>query len=505
MRPLGIIFLVRRLRLIKITFKMKNIFITTAIDYVNGNPHIGHALEKIQADVMARRHRLLGDNVYFISGTDENSLKNVQSAEKVGLPIQEYVDKHYSVFSGLKEALGLSYDDFIRTTEERHILGAQKLWEMCEKDIYKKKYGGLYCVGCEEFYKEEDLVDGLCPEHKKAPEFIEEENYFFKLTGYADRLKDLITQDKIRIVPEARKNEILSFIDSGLQDFCISRSEARAKGWGIDVPGDDSQKIWVWFDALANYITALGYASDDSKFNTYWQENSQKVHVIGKGIIRFHAIYWPAMLMSAGLALPNTIFSHGYVTVDGEKISKSLGNTISPFDLVDKYGTDAVRYFLLSEIPTLSDGDFSYEKFEKRYNADLAKGIGNLFARTLAMVEKAGLVDFNISPNDYTLEEVSGFRKKYDEGFSNFAETLKVIWELIRSCDKYIEEEKPWTLTEKSKQEEVFSNLLFALDAIGEMLEPFMPDTSRKIKEGLGNNEGVFNVHKGDPLFLVLK
>lgn len=481
---------------------MKNIYITTAIDYVNGKPHIGHALEKIQADVLARRHRILGDNVYFISGTDENSLKNVQSAEKASKPVKDYVDENYKAFANLKDILNLSYDDFIRTTEERHTIGVQELWRLCEKDIYKKNYSGLYCVGCEEFYKEEELVDGLCPEHKKAPELIEEENYFFRLTAYAEKIKQLIEDDEIRIMPEARKNEILSFINSGLQDFCISRSNERAKGWGIDVPNDPTQKIWVWFDALANYITALDFGgSDVSKFEKFWQGDVRRVHVIGKGITRFHAIYWPAMLLSAGLDLPKTIFSHGYITVDGQKISKSLGNTISPFELVEKYGTEAVRYFLLAEIPTLDDGDFTYEKLEKRYNSDLAKGLGNLFARTLAMVEKAGFTDFKIEPNQYTIDEVNGIKEKYQEKFSNFNETLKNIWSLIGFCDKYIEEEKPWALTDESKKREIFSNLLYALKNIGEMIDPFLPETALKMKSGLGEKDGVFNVKKGDPLF----
>lgn len=485
---------------------MKNIFITTAIDYVNGVPHIGHALEKIQADVLARRHRILGDNVYFISGTDENSLKNVQSAEKANLPVKSYVDINYQVFADLKLALNLTYDDFIRTTENRHIVGVQELWRLCEKDIYKKNYSGLYCVGCEEFYKEEELVDGLCPEHKKAPEFIEEENYFFRLTDYADKIKELIQKDEIKIIPEHRKNEILSFVNSGLQDFCISRSNERARGWGIDVPGDSSQKIWVWFDALANYITALDFGGNDaSKFEEFWQGDSQKVHVVGKGITRFHTIYWPAILLSAGLQLPNLIFSHGYITVDGQKISKSLGNTINPFELVEKYGSEAVRYFLLAEIPTLGDGDFSYEKLEKRYNADLAKGLGNLFARTLAMVEKAGFVDFMICPNEYTIKEVDEVKKRYQDNFSNFSETLKNIWLLIGYCDKYIEEEKPWSLIDENKKKEIFSNLLYAIENISEMIEPFLPETFVKMKEGLGEKNGIFNVKKGESLFPILK
>ncbi|MFA5080175.1 MAG: methionine--tRNA ligase [Candidatus Paceibacterota bacterium] len=485
---------------------MKKIFITTAIDYVNGLPHIGHALEKIQADVLARRHRKLGDSVYFISGTDENSLKNVQSAEKAGMEVKEYVDENYHKFADMKQALELTYDDFIRTTEERHIIGAQKLWQACNKDIYKKNYGGLYCVGCEEFYKEEDLIDGLCPEHKKAPEYIEEENYFFKLSNYSEKIKEAIEKDEIKIVPTARKNEILSFISLGLQDFCISRSCERAKGWGIDVPADPSQKIWVWFDALSNYITALGYgAKNTEKFEEFWlADNARRVHVIGKGITRFHAIYWPAMLMSAGLPLPKLIFSHGYITVDGQKISKSIGNVINPFELSRKYGPEAVRYFLLAEIPALGDGDFSYEKLEKRYNSDLAKGLGNLFARTLAMVEKAGFKDFKIIPNEFTIKEIENIKKQYDDKFYIFNETLKTIWELVSSCDKYIEEEKPWTITDEEKKKEVFSNLLYSLKNISEFIDPFLPATAEKMRQGLGEDNEVFNVKKGEPLFPVI-
>ncbi|MDD3170402.1 MAG: methionine--tRNA ligase [Candidatus Paceibacterota bacterium] len=475
---------------------MKTVFISTAIDYVNASPHLGHALEKIQADVIARYHRSLGDEVFFLSGTDENSLKNVQSAEKEGIPIKGLVDKYYEKFHNLKEALNLSYDDFIRTTEERHVKGAQELWSQCSKDIFKKKYKGLYCVGCEEFYKEQELENGMCPEHKKPLELVEEENYFFKLAQYQDKLKELISKGVIRIVPETKKNEVLSFIDSGLEDFCISRSAGRAKGWGIDVPNDPSQKIWVWFDALANYITALGYGSDDeSKFIRFWQNNENKLHVIGKGITRFHAVYWPAMLLSAGISLPHTIFVHGYITADGQKMSKSIGNVVDPFELVNKYGTDAVRYFLLREIPTLGDGDFSYEKFEKRYNDDLASGLGNLFSRVMAMVEKQG--ELKIKPNEFTLKEVEEAREKCREKIVCFNEALGIIWELIASCDRYIDRERPW----ETKDKEVFSNLLFSLKNIAEMICPFLPGTSEKMKEQLGEEEGIFRAKKGESLF----
>jgi len=479
---------------------MKTVFISTAIDYVNASPHLGHAMEKIQADVIARYHRSLGDEVFFLSGTDENSLKNVQSADKEGMPIKDLVDKYYEKFHGLKQALNLSYDDFIRTTEERHVKGAQKLWQQCNKDIFKKKYKGLYCVGCEEFYKEQELENGLCPEHKKPLELVEEENYFFKLAQYQDKLKELISKGKIRIVPETKKNEILSFIDSGLEDFCISRSADRAKGWGIGVPDDPSQKIWVWFDALANYITALGYGSDDeSKFKRFWQNNENKLHVIGKGITRFHAIYWPAMLLSADISLPRTIFIHGYITVNGQKMSKSIGNVVDPFELVKKYGTDSVRYFLLREIPALGDGDFTYEKLEKRYNDDLASGLGNLFSRVVAMVEKQG--ELKIKPNEFTLKEVEETKEKYREKIVCFNEALAIIWELISSCDRYIDRERPWEIQDGEKKKEVFSNLLFSLKNIAEMIYPFLPKTAEKMKEQLGEENNVFRIKKGESLF----
>jgi methionyl-tRNA synthetase len=482
---------------------MKKVFIATSIPYVNAAPHLGHALEFVEADVLARHHRALGDDVFFLSGSDENSLKNVRSAEKLGVSVKELVDDNFKKFFELKELLNISFDDFIRTTEERHFKGAQKLWTSCAKDIYKKKYSGLYCVGCEEFYKEDELVDGFCPEHKTKPELIEEENYFFKLTQYQEKIKELIETDKVKIIPESRKNEVLSFINSGLQDFCISRTSERAKGWGIDVPDDPTQKMWVWFDALSNYIDALGYGNNDqSKFNEFWQNNEFKTHVIGKGIIRFHAVYWLAMLLSAGISLPKTIFVHGYLTVDGQKMSKSIGNVVDPKELIKKYGSEGVRYFLLREIPATGDGDFTYDKFEKRYNSDLASGLGNLFSRTLAMVIKAGLdKEFEIKPDDSFIEINKEVGKKVIENFIQFNETLADIWSLVSFCDKYIEEEKPWDITDIEKQKVVFSNLIYSLNNISKMIEPFLPLTSQKMKEQLGENNNIFNIKKGESLF----
>jgi methionyl-tRNA synthetase len=473
---------------------MKKVFISTSIPYVNASPHLGHALELVQADVIARYHRLLGDRVFFLSGTDENSLKNVRSAENAGENVADFVYNNYLNFYNLKEILNISFNDFIRTTEKRHFDGAQKLWMACKKDIYKKKYSGLYCVGCEEYYKENDLIDGLCPEHKVAPELIEEENYFFKLSNYQEKIKELIEKDEVKIIPQSRKNEILSFVNSGLQDFCISRTSERAKGWGIDVPGDETQKMWVWFDALSNYINALGYGSDDeSKFLEFWQNNDLKIHIIGKGINRFHSVYWLAMLLSAGISLPKILFVHGYITVDGQKMSKSLGNVINPYDLVEKYGCDAVRYFLLREIPALGDGDFTFEKFEKRYNSDLAGGIGNLLSRTLTMINKKNII-FNRNPEAIFVDKNQEVNKKIKDNFIQFNDVLSEIWELVSFCDKYIDEKKPWAIEDKDENEIVFSNIIYSLKNISQMLKPFLPYTAEKMEEQI-------KTLKPEPLF----
>lgn len=486
----------------------KKFFISTAIDYVNGYPHVGHALEKTQADVLARFHRSLGEEVLFLSGTDENSLKNVRAAEKEGIAVKKLVDRNSKKFHELKNVLNLSFDNFIRTTEERHIKGAEKLWLACEKDIYKKTYKGLYCVGCEKFYKKEELEDGLCPEHKREPELAEEENYFFKLSKYQNQLKDIIEKDKVRIIPETRRNEVLSFINQGLEDICISRSKERAHGWGIPVPNDKNQIIWVWFDALSNYINALNYGENGKKFKEWWQDNENKLHVIGKGIIRFHAIYWPAMLLSAGISLPEEIFVHSYITCEGQKMSKSLGNVVDPFKLVEKYGTDAVRYFLLREIPSFQDGDFTYEKFEARYNADLAKGIGNLVSRVITIGEKLGfkseVLDIKHIHKEFKTK-IDSTWEKYNKALKEFKfnRALISVWGLISFCDQYIEKRKLW---EESKEQKIcILCLLYTISEITKMLEPFLPETSNKILCQLGiesdEKKCLFSVEKGKSLF----
>jgi methionyl-tRNA synthetase len=477
--------------------KNKKFYISTAIDYVNSFPHVGHALEKIQADVLARYHRSLGEEVFFLTGTDENGLKIARAAEEAGIPVEKFAEKNADAFRQLKEILNLSFDDFIRTTEERHVRAVHKLWELCKKDIYKKKYKGLYCVGCEQFYKKEELLDGLCPEHKTKPEFVEEENYFFKLSKYENLLKELIEKDILKIIPETRKNEALGFINKGLEDICISRSIKRSRGWGIDVLDDSEQKIWCWFEAVINYISALGYGSDDLKFQEWWQNNDNKLHVIGKGILTFHSLYWPAAFLSAGLALPNKLFVHGYVTIEGQKMSKSLGNVVTPEDLVEKYGIDAVRYYFLREASPFSDLDFSYEKFEERYNADLANGLGNLVARAVTLATKLKTQSVKCK----TTTQNSKLKEKINETHENchkalgefkFNEALIAIWDLIGFCDKHIEEKRPWEKKPDSK--EVVADIFGALKEIALLLEPFLPQTSEKILEQIegGKAESLF-------------
>ena len=470
---------------------MKKLYLSTALPYVNYSPHTGFALELIQADTIAKYHRLLNYDVFFLAGTDENSLKSVQAAEKEGISVKKLVNRNAKKFYQLKKALNLSFDDFIRTTEKRHIKGAQKLWLACQKDIYKKKYQGLYCVGCEEFYKEDELVNGLCPEHKTKPELVEEENYFFRLSKYQKQLKKIVESNQIKIIPKTRKNEVLSFINSGLQDFCISRSAERGRGWGIPVPGDPSQIIWTWFDALSNYINALEYAENSKKFQEWWQKNENKLHVIGKGILRFHGVYWIAMLLSAKLALPKTIFVHGYLTCEGQKMSKSLGNVIDPFELVKKYGTDPLRYYLLREFASTEDGDFSIKRFEERYNADLANGLGNLVSRVLTLSEKVKPAKSR-GQGELT-EKIKLTQKNYQKAMEEikFHEALESVWQLISVCDEYIEKNKPWKLikAEPEKFKQIISELLITLKEITGLLEPFMPETSEKILKQVKQNK----------------
>ncbi|OGY47142.1 MAG: methionine--tRNA ligase [Candidatus Buchananbacteria bacterium RIFCSPHIGHO2_02_FULL_38_8] len=453
-------------------------YITTAIPYVNASPHIGFALELVQTDVVARYRRQAGDDVFFLTGADENSLKNVQAAEKEGIPTRKLVDRNTKKFIELGKVLNISNDDFIRTVEEKHFKGAQKLWSACKpKDIYKKKYKGLYCVGCEQFYTEKELVDGKCPEHQTAPEVVEEENYFFKLSNYQKQLEKIIESDEYKIVPETRKNEVLSFIRMGLEDFSISRSQARAKNWGVPVPGNESQVIYVWFDALSNYITGLDYATEGKLYKKYWPAD---VHAIGKGIIRFHAIYWPAMLLSAGVPLPKVLFVHDYINIGGAKMSKSLGNVIDPFELVKKYGTDSVRYYLLRYIHPFKDSDFDLKKLEEIYTADLANGLGNLVNRVSGLIEQNS-VKIKIEVKVKQDQEIDKMMNSF-----SFDQALKRVWDKIAKVDGFISKKEPWVLAKAGKIKELTEVLEQSANEIlgvSRLLQPFLPSTAEKVKK----------------------
>lgn len=486
---------------------MAKFYITAAIPYVNARPHIGHALEFVQTDVVTRYHRQQGEEVLLLSGSDENALKNVQAAEKAGVPVQQFIDENAKSFVELAEKLNITFDVFQKGSSKDHHISSQKLWELCAKtgDIYKKAYTGLYCVGCETFYAPDELNENQeCFEHPgKKLEEVSEENYFFKLSRYQDKLVSLVEKDELKIIPQTRKNEVLSFLKEPLQDISISRTNERAKNWGVPVPGDDTQRMYVWFDALNIYQSGIGFGLDEERYKKWWPAD---VHVIGKGIIRFHAVYWPAFLLSAGLSLPKTLFVHGYLTVGGQKMSKTIGNVVDPFPLIEKYGADAVRYFLLREIPSTADGDFTQEKFEERYNADLASGLGNLVARLLTLPGNSfKSPDLRIRKQQLN-DAIVLLQQQYDKLLDEFRfnEVLEQVWAVISLCDKYIEQEKPWE--QKEGWEHAWRDLIIALDKIADFLAPFLPETSGKIKEQLGEarKEGgiwTFTPKKGPILF----
>ncbi len=470
---------------------MKKFYITTAIDYVNGPPHFGHALEKIQADSIARHERLLGKEVYFLTGVDEHGLKIVRSAQEVKKGVKEFTDENVEKFKKLIKELNISNDGFIRTSDpEKHWMGARAFWNNLVNagDIYKGKYKGYYCVGCEAYVTEKDLTDGKCPYHGKEPELIEEENYFFRLSRYADIIKKKIEIDEIKIIPPARKNEILSMIKRGAEDISFSRPAEKLDGWGIPVPGDESQLMYVWCDALSNYISALGYGSDNQeKFNRFWPAD---LHLIGKDILRFHALVWPAMLLSAGLALPKRIMVHGFLLSGGRRMSKSSGNVIDPFDLIEKYGADAVRYYLLREISPFEDGDITEEKFKDAYNANLANGLGNLTARIMKMSEQY-LAGENFESGSSKQEE--GVVSDFDKFMENFelSRAMDKIWELVSKLDSRIQKTEPFKLvkTDEEAAKEILRELVSGLKKIALMLAPFLPGTSQKILSAIRDNK----------------
>jgi len=465
-------------------------FLTNAIPYVNAKPHVGHALEFVQSSVIAKYHKLLGDDVLTLCGGDENAIKNVQAAEKEGKNIREFIDENTKLFEELAEKLDAKFNVFQKGSNPDHYKSSQKLWELCDKngDIYKKSYTGLYCVGCEQFYEKEELNEnGECFEHPgKKLEEVEEENYFFKLSNYENQILELLEKDIIKITPESRKNEVVSFVKQGLKDISISRSNARAKDWGVPVPEDKTQRMYVWFDALNIYQSGVGFGTDEEKYNKWWPAD---VHVIGKGIIRFHAVYWPAFLLSAGLELPKELFVHGYFTVDGQKMSKTLGNVIDPLEMIEKYGVDALRLYLLSQIPSTGDGDFSETRLKEIYNSDLANGLGNLVARVSKLCEKTNIE--GVKRTEFSLS-VDTALKQY-----SFHLALEAIWLRIKKLDQYINENEPWKVTDEKKLTEILNYSVEQISEIAFDLQPFLPKTAEKII----NQFGAEKVSSSDALF----
>ncbi|MBI2056598.1 MAG: methionine--tRNA ligase [Candidatus Sungbacteria bacterium] len=485
---------------------MKKFYITTAIPYVNAKPHLGHALEFVQADAIRRFQDMQGVETLLLSGADENALKNVQAAESAGKVTQEFVDEYAGYFKQLLEKLNVRCDRFVKgSDQEHHFPASQKLWRRCEEagDIYKKTYEGLYCVGCEAFYTPDELSEtGECFEHPgKKLEVVAEENYFFRLSKYQQELIRLLEMDELRIIPAHRKNEVLGFLRESLQDISISRSNKRAKNWGVPVPGDSSQRMYVWFDALNIYQSGVGFGWDEDQYQKWWPAD---MHVIGKGIIRFHAVYWPAFLLSAKLLLPRALFVHGYITVEGQKMSKTLGNVLDPFLLIEQYGSDPLRYYLLREIPSGEDGDFSHVKFIERYNGELANGLGNLVARVTTLGEKLGIVaDWARYLAKEVQEKVNEIDKKYTHYFEEIRihEAIGAASELITFADKYINEHKPWSIENEEERKRVLVNAAHCAERVAVFLQPALPETAEKVHEQIMFREGNLEMKKRGSLF----
>jgi methionyl-tRNA synthetase len=463
-------------------------YVTTAIPYVNGDPHIGFALECVQADVLARHRRLRGEQVRFLSGTDDNSLKNVEAAADAGRPVAEFVNAKAERFAALRDALSLSYDDFIRTSvDPRHRPGVERLWRACAAagDLYERDYEGLYCTGCEAFLSPGELVDGLCPEHRTPPEEVAERNWFFRLSRYQDELLSSIESGRLRIEPEHRRNEALSFVRGGLADFSVSRSRERARGWGIPVPGDASQIVYVWFDALGNYVTALDFGRDGDDYRAWWERSDERVHVIGKGIIRFHAVYWPAILLSAGEPLPTAIFVHDYLTVGGQKLAKSGGASADPAELAARYGVDALRWWFVRDVPRAGDVDFREELLAARAN-ELADDLGNLVNRTIALL---GPHRPGAAPPDGAGALIAALSRvigAVDDGLAvfDFRSPAEALWSVVTEANRFVSATRPWELA-GAERDAVLAVLLDACERIAHELQPFLPDAAARIEIAL--------------------
>ena len=468
---------------------MKTFYLTTAIDYVNASPHLGHAYEKICADVIARWNRIMGRKVFFLTGTDENAPKNAQAAKKLNIPVKKFVDTHYKEFEDLCAVLHISYDRFIRTTEDEHREASQHMFQLVydKGDIYKGKYSGYYCSGCEAFLTERDLVDGKCPEHNREPEWLEEESYFFRMGAYTNRVIALL-ESATFVFPEKYKNEVLKRIkEEGLKDLSVSRIDLE---WGIPVPFDKRHRIYVWFDALMNYLSGVGYPRGE--YNKTWPAD---VHLIGKGINWFHSVIWPAMLFSAGIEPPKKILVHGYVNLEGKKMSKSHGAIIDPFEICEEYGADALRYFLMREIPFGDDGEFSEEALKKRLNNELANDLGNLASRALSMTEKYfnGVIPSGKNELVFEIDKVITLMEQYELTLA-----LSEIWKFVNDTNRYVNEKKPWE--GGSDRENIVYTILDSLRIIGILLYPFIPEAIEKLNMQLGVKIGTHKVLKSNLL-----
>ena len=496
---------------------MGTYYLTTPIYYVNAEPHLGHAYTTIVADALARWHRLLGDEVHFLTGTDEHGLKIQQAAEAAGTTPQEFVDRIAPLFMAAWERLDISHDDFIRTTEERHKRGVAALLQKCWEagDIELDTYRGLYCVACEAYYVEDDLDGGLCPIHKRPVEQVEEENWFFRLSRFEQRLLDWYASHPGAVVPDFRLNEVTGFIRQGLQDFSVSR---KSLTWGIPLPFDPSHVAYVWFDALANYVTAVGYGTDDERFAKWWPVGH---HLIGKDILRFHNVYWPAMLMSAGIEPPRGWAVGGWLLVGGEKMSKTTGNVVNPLDLVDDIGVDAFRYYVLADTAYGNDGDFTWEGLVARYNSDLANNLGNLAARVATVVDKKcggrGTAPDPSSPlAAVAAEAVVEATAQWERVQPSRA--LEAVWSLIRATNAHLENHEPWKSEPGPDVDRVMGDALEALRIVCILVFPAVPGTAREIWRRIGMDGSPEDcrvprdtawggyvpgapVTKGDPLF----
>lgn len=470
---------------------MKKFYVCTAIPYVNDKPHLGHAILHLYADVIARYHRQLGDEVLFSAGTDEHGEKILQAAAAKKQTPKAFTDEISTKFRDGLKSLGISNDRFVRTTDKGHEERAQIIWKNLKNDIYKKAYSGMYCVGCEEFKTETHVkeTNGVCPLHNRPYEQVEEENYFFALSKYADEIKKAIESDKLKIVPSSRKHEILNVLSEGLQDISISRRKDKVS-WGIAVPGDTSQVMYVWFEALMNYITVLGYPEHED-FKKFWPAD---VQVLGKDILRFHAAIWPGMLLGLGLPLPKVIFAHGFVTSNGQKMSKTLGNVVDPLEVAAGYGLDAFRYYFLRYGPIQDDIDFTWERFEAAYNNELANDLGNAVSRVAGMVKRYQDGVTGDIPDEQ--HDQAAYRQAMEE--LRFDKALEVVWDQVRGLNQYIDTPKPWEIAKAGDTDhlrEVLAYCVSCLLEVAGLLKPFLPDTAAKIEYVFG--EGVVKPFEG--------